>query len=116
VAIEDQLDFEVDLLPMNDGVLVAMSGEVDIVVPYLQLSLVQALENSPRNLRIDLSEVSFLDSTAIGLLVSTKKRLSACGGSFSVECGHSHVRRVVEIMGLGDYLNVDSAGLTAALA
>jgi anti-sigma B factor antagonist len=108
---EGQADYAVDLHPSNDGVVVALGGELDFMAsPYLRESLIEAVRGNPRNLRIDLSAVSFLDSVAVGLLVSTRKRVNAYDGAFSVKCGHAQMRRVLEIMGLIEYLNVDSAG------
>jgi anti-anti-sigma factor len=104
-------DCLVDLQPTDKGVLVAIGGELDpVAAPYLRERLAEALRNDPGFVRIDLSGASFLDSMAVGLLVSTKRRVSGYGGSFSVDGGHSPVRLVLEIMGLMEYLNVDSAG------
>lgn len=101
-------DFVVDLQPTDKGVLVAMGGELDpVAAPYLRERLAEAVYNEPEFVRIDLSGASFLDSMAVGLLVSTKRRVSGYGGSFSVAGGHSPVRPVLEIMGLIEYLNVD---------
>ena len=108
MAIEDQPGCAVDLHSMNDGVLVAISGELDVVAaPYVRERLVHAVRDDPGTVRIDLSEVSFLDSTAVGLLVSAKRGVSAYGGTFSVKCRHPPVRLVLETTGLIKYLNVD---------
>jgi anti-sigma B factor antagonist len=108
---EEQSDYAIDLDATNAGVVVAAAGELDFVgARYLRERLVEAVKDEPAVVRIDLSGVSFLDSAAVGLLVSTKKRVSNYGGSFSVTCGAlPQSRRVLEIMGLIEYLNVDSA-------
>ena len=66
--------------------------------------LVEAVEGEPRAVRIDLSGVTFLDSTAVGLLVSTRRRVVSYGGAFSVRC-ESQVRQVIDTMGLLNFLN-----------
>ena len=100
-------DYVVDLRPTSDGVLVAMGGELDVrAAPYLRERLTEAVRDAPEEVRVDLSGVTFLDSIAIGLLVSTKRRVSDYGASFSVDGGHPPVRLVLEIMGLIEYLNV----------
>lgn len=110
MATEGHPSYEVDLHATNDGVVVAMGGELDpVAAPYLRERLVEAVKDGPGSVRIDLSEVTFLDSMAIGLLVSTRKRVGSYGGTFSMKCGHPPVRVVLEIMGLIEYLNVDSA-------
>jgi anti-sigma B factor antagonist len=112
MAIEDgQAGFTIDLSQSSNGVVLAMGGELDVsAAPYLQERLMGAVKEDPANLRIDLSGVTFLDSMAVGLLVSTKRQVGAYEGSFAVSCCHPSVRRVLEIMGLIEYLNVDAAG------
>jgi anti-sigma B factor antagonist len=79
----ENADYAVDLHPTNDGVLVAMDGELDALsAPYLRERLAQAMLGHPASVRIDLSGVTFLDSMTVGLLVSTKGRVSDYGGSF----------------------------------
>ena len=58
--------------------------------------------------RLDLNQVSFLDSVIIGLIVSACKRARAAGSSFSVVCALEGIaRRVFEIDGLVEYLQVE---------
>ena len=59
--------------------------------------------------RVDLTKVEFLGSTGIGVLVSACKRIKDSGGSFSVICGRSELRHVLEISGLLEYLHVEGA-------
>jgi anti-sigma B factor antagonist len=111
MATEGHPSYEVDLRETSDGVLVAMGGVLDpVAAPYMRERLVEAVKDGPGSVRIDLTDVTFLDSRAIGLLLSTKKRVGGYGGAFSMKCGHPPVRLVLEIMGLIEYLNVDSTG------
>jgi len=85
------------------GLLVA-SGEFDYAaVPHLRHSILAQIEAGRRHLLLDLSEVTFLDSTAIGLLVSGAARLRYAGdGSLSVVCSpeNERVLRIFEIAGV----------------
>jgi anti-anti-sigma factor len=58
---------------------------------------------------LPLTNVSFIDSMAVGLLVSMKQRVSDYGGSSSVNCEQPPVRLVLDMVGLIEYLNVDLA-------
>ena len=57
-----------------------------------------ALVSSARRLVIDLSEVSFIDSAALAVLVGGIRRLREADGMVAV-CSRGHVRRVLETVG-----------------
>jgi len=105
IESEDGAHYSVELHTRHDGVLIAMVGELDLAsARYVRERLVEAVEGEPRAVRIDLSGVTFLDSTAVGLLVSTRRRVVSYGGAFSVRC-ESQVRQVIDTMGLLNFLN-----------
>lgn len=103
-------DYAIDIEPMPDGVVVAVAGELDVAnARALRDDLWEGVLEFPPSVRIDLSNVSFLDSTIVGLLVSIKRNVNSYGGRFSVQCGPRSLL-ALGIRGLLDYLNVDSAG------
>ncbi len=65
----------------DDGtVVVAVSGEVDTFTgPQLRSALLEALESGPARLIIDLSAVTFLDSSGLGVLVGARRRMAEQG-------------------------------------
>jgi anti-anti-sigma factor len=70
----------------EDQVVVRPAGELDLAV---QSDLIEAyrhaiaLQAEPR-IVVDLSRVTFMDSTALGTLVAAAKKVQACGGTLSV--------------------------------
>ena len=66
------------------------------------------MQESPPNIRIDLSEVSFLDSSAVGVLVTARRNVERYGGNFSLRSG-SQGFSALERRGLLDYFAVESA-------
>jgi anti-anti-sigma factor len=50
--------------------------------------------------------VSFLDSTALGVLIQGKKRLEDSGHQLLLTGTAARVRRTLEVAGLTDYLGV----------
>ncbi len=103
-------EFAIEVQPTPEGVVVAIAGELDVAnAPFLRERLVEAVRESPPKVLVDLSKVGFLDSSAIGLLVSIRRRVADFGGHFSVRCGpDSHL--ALGRRGLLDHLNVDFAG------
>jgi anti-sigma B factor antagonist len=78
-------------------VTICVTGEIDMVTaPQLFDCLRLATEGKPRRLIVELSRVSFMDSSGINALVKTHKRLP--GTSEIVLRGlQPNVRRVLEI-------------------
>ncbi len=58
-----------------------------------------SLITSVRRLVIDLSDVRFIDSAALGALVGGIRRVRDAGGEVVVCCNQRHLRRVLESIG-----------------
>ncbi len=86
----------------DDGVVVVVvHGEVDIrTAPELRDCLAQALDGDVKRLVLDLSDVEFLDSTALSVMVGAHKRLSKTGEPLTVVASTEPVRRVLSVTGL----------------
>ena len=86
----------------RDGVgqrrIVAARGEVDLAtVSDLQWRLHDAASPGDADVVVDLTEVTFLDSTGLAAFVSTHKRLAAAGRTLILRNPRANVRRVLEI-------------------
>ena len=95
------------------AVVVTASGELDAyVAPELRAALEQT---GVDHLIADLTAVSFMDSTALGLLVRTVRDRNESGGETRVVLPQSTARRIFEITTLDRVLPV-SQSLREALA
>jgi anti-anti-sigma factor len=75
------------------------TGEIDITrVPELRDEIL-ALPTD-RSVVLDLSSVSYLDSSGLGMLVLLRKRLARCGATVTLVGIQPHVRRILDITGL----------------
>jgi|SRR5580698_4612975 anti-sigma B factor antagonist len=96
--------------------VVAVEGEIDVATaPSLRAQLVELIADGKINLIVDLEAVGFLDSTALGVLVSTVKRVRSDGGDLSIVCANEHILKVFEITGLTTVFTIHDT-LGAALA
>jgi anti-sigma B factor antagonist len=87
--------------------VVAVRGEIDVATaPELRNRLLEAAQAGHNTVVVDLSEVSFLDSTALGVLVGSLKRLRAAGGDLPLVVTGRSVTKVLEITGLADVFSV----------
>lgn len=91
-----------------DGARILIRGAVK---RDLSLSLSDALEKlvdrKTPNIILDLSQVDFLDSSCLGLIIFTSKRMKAYGGTLSIQhpaaaiqelLAESRLSRVVQIL------------------
>jgi anti-sigma B factor antagonist len=82
-------------------------GDIDLATaPKLKAALDAAIDASARFVLVDFEDVAFLDSTGIGVLLSAERKLRARGGKLIVVCDVPLIRRVFEIAGLTDVLNI----------
>jgi anti-sigma B factor antagonist len=102
----------------DDITLVTLSGELDIYTVAGFRQDLEEVDPVAAPLVVDLSEVTLLDSSGLGALVSLLNRARAGQGRMGLICPHRRLRRVFEITGLrrafvfGD----DLASVQAALA
>src|SRR5580704_8397354 len=82
----------------NDVVVLVAGGEIDYSAsPQLSERLSERIDGGITRVVLDLSTVTFIDSTAIGALVSAATRLRELGGgTLAVVCPEEN-RRVVRI-------------------
>jgi anti-sigma B factor antagonist len=87
--------------------VVAPTGEVDVVTaPQLGRRLLGLVEEGKTRLVVDLSAVTFMDSTGIGVLIDALRRLSSRSGSLVLVCPTERIMRPFEVTGLVGYLKI----------
>ena len=86
---------------------IAARGEIDLfTAPDLKQVLTDAIEGGQHRLVIDLSEVSFLDSTALGVLIGAVKRLRSRGGALAIVNTDTSIAKTFEITGLDQIFTI----------
>ncbi|HEX6022635.1 MAG TPA: STAS domain-containing protein [Solirubrobacter sp.] len=84
--------------------IVAADGEIDISsVGDLRTAVTDAAVDCDR-LRLDLTDVDFIDSTGLGCLLELRSTLNAREVALEIVAGEGPVRQAVEITGLGELL------------
>jgi anti-sigma B factor antagonist len=92
---------------VEEGVaLVAVSGELDLAsVDELRTALRTAAPRSP-SVVVDVSGVSFIDSTALAALLRSNDELSSDGVQMVMACPPGPVRRLLTMTSLDDRLTL----------
>lgn len=91
-----------DIELKQDTLVVRPSGEVDLgVADYFRDTVENALNREPaKNLVFNLSRVSFIDSSGLGVLLGRYKRVARNGGKVFIVSPQPQVRRVLELSGI----------------
>lgn len=85
----------------SEVTVIEVAGELDLhSAPGLRAELARAAEATAPRLAVDLSGVTFLDSTGVGVLVGALKRTRQAAGEMAICGAQARVRRVFEITGL----------------
>lgn len=100
--MEDRSQFQVDCEHVDATVsVVTLEGEVDIYSsPAFKEALLGCIDHGVERVVIDFSAVTFVDSTALGVLVSGAKRINPRGGGIDIVCTNENIVRILEITGL----------------
>jgi anti-sigma B factor antagonist len=96
---------------------VAVSGEVDVAtVPVLEAALDAAIRQSEGAFILDLSDVDFMDSSGLHVLLRARSLLGRGDRALAVICRSGPVRRLFELSGIADLFFIYSSREEAAVA
>ncbi len=99
--------------------IVTLAGEVDIyTAPRFKECLLELLDGGVERLVVDLNGVTFIDSTALGVLIGGVRRVNAASGAMALVVTSRPVERVLSITGLDRVFTIKEslADAIAALA
>ena len=95
------MDLQISTRAEDGAVVVTVAGEVDVATaPQLDATLSDLIADGAVTLVVDLSEVGFLDSTGLGVLVKAVKRTREAAGGVAVVTTSPRVLKVLNITGL----------------
>ncbi len=91
-----------------------LDGEIDLhVSPGIAASLAGMVQSRPQQLVVDLSRVSYIDSSGLAVLIEAMQNVAAYGGKFALAGLQDVVRPIFEIARLDQvfriYPDVDAA-------
>jgi stage II sporulation protein AA (anti-sigma F factor antagonist) len=96
----------------NNTVWAAIDGEVDMnVAACWREALDRELAASmARNLTFDFSEVRFIDSSGLGVVLGRYKRVLTRGGKVRIVGANSQVYRILCLSGFGKLMEIEPPG------
>ncbi|WP_314244601.1 STAS domain-containing protein [Streptomyces kutzneri] len=101
----------------NSRVLISPAGEIDVATVHsLRAALAQCLHDGVPTVDIDLSAVTFCDSSCLNVLRSSWRRITAAGGTLHLHHPPPVLVRIIDITRSGFLLGAPPApALPAAL-
>jgi len=87
--------------------VIKVAGELDLSsVPQLRSCLSDLVNRGEVDLVLDLSGVTFCDSTALGVFVGAHRRVTASGGHIEFHQPPSSLRNLLVVSGLDQILHL----------
>jgi anti-sigma B factor antagonist len=91
---------------VGDASVVRLAGELDLYnANAVREALLEACNTGPERVVVDLSEVEFMDSTTLGVLIEARTRLEN-RNAFLLAAPGRETRRALQISGLDRHFSV----------
>jgi anti-sigma B factor antagonist len=100
--LEGPVNFDVKTDKVDDATyVISLTGEVDLyTAPEFKQQLLEVIGEGGKDIVVDFSDTTFIDSTTLGVLVGGVKRLRAQEGRLSLVCSDRNITKIFEITGL----------------
>ena len=93
--------------PGSDRFVITVSGEVDLASsPELDTAIIAAIESGATSVVIDLTDVSFMDSSGLGVIVRGLKRCREADKDLDLVITNERVLKVFGITGLDQVIPI----------
>lgn len=73
----------------------------------LREQLKDLINDGVRELTVDFSEVTLIESVGLGLLIATRNTLSNKGGNLTIANANDDIKRLLSAMRLFSYFNIE---------
>ena len=85
----------------EDSYVISLAGEVDLyTAPEFKQQLLEVIGQGGKQVIVDFTSTTFIDSTTLGVLVGGVKRLRPSDGRLSLVCSDPNIVKIFEITGL----------------
>jgi anti-sigma B factor antagonist len=96
------MNFDVNTEKLSDDqYVISLAGEVDLyTAPEFKQQLLDVIDQGAKEVIVDLTNTTFIDSTTLGVLVGGVKRLRTNEGQLALVCNDRNITKIFEITGL----------------
>lgn len=102
------MNLEINVQEEDRGNVAYLSGEVDVyTASKLKETLNPLAEEAGKDLIVDLTKVDYIDSTGLGIFIGALKSSEKAGTSLQLTGLNERVRRLFEITGLNEVIEIE---------
>ncbi|MDQ2750686.1 MAG: STAS domain-containing protein [Actinomycetota bacterium] len=95
------MELSVSQQSVGEYPVLEVRGEVDVYsAPALADGLTTLLDSGTKAVIVDLTEVGFLDSTGLGVLVAARSNAADAGRALPIACDRERILKLFKITGL----------------
>lgn len=98
--------------------MLVLQGEIDLhESPRVKAGILRLLEENPAHVFVDLSRVTYIDSSGLAVLIEAMQRVNAYGGRLALFGAHNAVQNILHIARLDQVFRIfpDKTAAQAAL-
>jgi anti-sigma B factor antagonist len=97
----DELGIDLKTEDGGETLVFRLRGSLDLATaPTVRAALSDAADKGSHNLIVDLTQLEFLDSTGLGVLIGAHRRAAERGGSLRLVVQDGPISRLLNITGL----------------
>jgi len=109
------MDFDLSLVSHPPEAFVTLRGELDLATtPLVTRRLRSAIDDGCRRMMIDLSDVTFIDASALGMLTTTRRELGERQGTMRFVGYRPTFLRLCRATGLAEHFGLSDPDGTLA--
>lgn len=98
---------EIQRKQVGDVVVLEISGEIDLYnAPTVKEKIREETEKGNINIVVSLDKVSYIDSSGIGVLISSLSNVKKVGGGLKLANVYASVRKVFELTKLTSFFEI----------
>ncbi|WP_017380012.1 anti-sigma factor antagonist [Paenisporosarcina sp. TG-14] len=103
------MNIQVVLKEEENVVIGIISGEIDaFTAPILREKLAAVQKKEGLHAQLDMTDVSYMDSTGLGVIVAFFKNINAINGHVKLTGLSPRLKRLFDITGLGAIMDIET--------
>ena len=108
--VDAESSLYIDELTVDGHVIISPRGDIDMAgAPLLWARICDAIPEVKEQLVIDLSQTTFIDSSALAVFVKALKRLRHADADLVLRAPSSGAQKILEITGLDRVITIESS-------